>query len=93
MKKTLLSLIAMFFLVSMVSTVRASDLPKPVDKLAKGAVEIVKSPMAAYDHTKATMDGSKYKLLGLFKGLIMAPFHVVEKAGHGALSVATFPIE
>ncbi len=77
----------------MVGIVHAADLPKPVDKFAKGTTEIVKSPIELYDHTKKSIDSSDHKVFGLFKGLMMAPFHMVKKTGHGVLEVATFPIE
>lgn len=93
MKKALLLAIAFAFVMSMVMPVMAADLPKPIDKLAKGALEIVKSPLALYDHTKSEMDHADYKLIGLFKGLLTSPFHMVKKAGAGAVDVASFPIE
>ena len=92
MKKALLSLIAFIFLLNLPFSVYAA-VPKQVDKLSKGAIEIVKSPLELYDHTKKDMDQSDHKLIGFFKGLVSSPFYLVKKAGHGALDVATFPIE
>ena len=93
MKKALILLITLTFITSMVGVLQAADLPKPVDKLAKGTAEVIKSPIELYDHTKKSVDSSDHKVIGLFKGLVMSPFHMAKKAGHGALDVATFVIE
>ena len=93
MKKALLMLMAFAFVVTTAALVYAGDLPKPVEKFTKGAVEVVKSPLAIYDHTKYEYDGSDMKFLGLLKGLIESPFHVAKKAGTGAIDMATFPVE
>ncbi|HLF17297.1 MAG TPA: hypothetical protein VI749_00175 [Candidatus Omnitrophota bacterium] len=93
MRKALLMVVAFAFVVSTAALVYAGDLPKPVEKFTKGAVDVAKSPLAIYDHTKAGYDGSDIKVLGLFKGLIESPFHVVKKAGSGAIDMATFPVE
>ena len=44
MKKALMLLIALTFIVSMVGVLQAADLPKPIDKLAKGTTTVIKSP-------------------------------------------------
>jgi len=93
MKKVLLIAIAFAFVLTMVMPIYAADLPKPIDKLTKGTVEIVKSPLAIYDHTKKAMDDSDFKPLGLFKGLVESPFYVVKRAGNGILDVITFPVD
>ena len=93
MKKALMLLIALTFIMSMVGVLQAADLPKPIDKLAKGTTTVIKSPTELYDHTKKSVDSADHKVIGLFKGLIMSPFHMVKKAGSGALDVATFPID
>ena len=70
-----------------------AGLDTKIDKLSKGLVDTVKSPLELYDHTKKSIDDADYKAVGLIKGLIEAPFHVIDKAGHGLLDVVTFPVE
>ena len=93
MKKALLLLVAFTFVACFVTVASATDLPKPVEKLAKGAVDVVKSPLTIYDHTKSEYDKSDIKPLGFIKGLTESPFHFVKKAGGGVIDMATFPIE
>ena len=93
MKKALCLAIAFAFVMSMAAAVYAADLPKPIDKLTKGTVEVVKSPLAIYDHTKKEMDHADFKPLGLFKGLVESPFHVIKRAGGGIIDVATFLVD
>jgi hypothetical protein len=93
MKKVLCLAVVFTFVMSTAAPLYAADLPKPVDKLAKGTMDIVKSPLALYDHTKSEIDGADHKLLGFFKGAVTSPFHMVKKAGGGVMDVATFPIE
>ena len=93
MKKLFVFVTALTF-ISMAAVVSASDLPKPINKLANGTVEIIKSPVVFFDHTKSAITDNGYKKpVGLLKGLIMAPFHMVKKAGAGVLDVATFPLD
>ena len=82
----------MFFLLNLSYTVYAS-VPKPFDKFSKGAIEVIKSPLVIIDHTKMSVDKSDHKAVGLFKGLLESPFHVVKQAGGGVIDMATFPIE
>jgi len=93
MKKLLCLLVVFAFLAGGVSFALASELPKPVEKLTKGAVDVIKSPILIYDHTKDEYDKADTKALGFFKGLLESPFKVVHKAGSGALDMATFPVE
>ena len=93
MKKILCLLVVFAFIASSAALVFAGDLPKPVEKLSKGAVDVIKSPISIYDHTKSEYDKSEFKPLGLIKGLVESPFKVVHKAGNGALEMATFPVE
>ncbi len=93
MKKVSLLAMAFVFMMSMTCTLYAADMHKSVDKLADGTMEMIKSPMVLYDHTKSEMDKADHKVLGFMKGLLEAPFHMVKKAGDGLLDVATFPIE
>jgi hypothetical protein len=93
MKKIVCFLVVSAFLAMGASTVLAGDLPKPVEKFTKGAVEVIKSPIVIYDHTKGEYDKSDIKPLGFIKGLVESPFLLVKKAGGGALEMATFPVE
>jgi len=93
MKKAFLLFVAFAFAMIVSSYVYAADLPKPIDKLTKGTMDVVKSPLVIVDHTKGQIDDADMKVLGLLKGLAESPFHVVKKAGHGVLNMATFPIE
>jgi len=93
MKKALLFLGAFAFIASLASVAFATDLPKPVEKFSKGAVDVIKSPLIIYDHTKLRFDGSDAKPIGLVKGLVESPFYMLKKAGGGAIDMATFPIE
>ncbi len=93
MKKTLFVLIAIVFSFCFIVPAMAADLSQPIEKLSDGTMEIIKSPLEIYDHTKTTMDDCDVKVVGFFKGLIQSPFHVVMKAGHGAVDVLTFPVE
>ncbi len=91
--KKVLSLAVVVAFVSFCIPAMAADLPKPVEKLKGGTIEVIKSPIVIYDHTKSEMDKASFKPFGLLKGLVESPFHVVKKAGSGALDIATFPIE
>ena len=94
MKRILLVALTFVFCLSMACTaVYAADLDSAVDKLADGTMEMIKSPLALYDHTKASIDDADNKALGLMKGLLESPFHMAKKFGHGALDVVTFPID
>ena len=94
MKRIFLIALAFVFCLSMACTVvYAADLESAVDKLADGTMEIVKSPIVLYDHTKSEMDSADHKAVGLLKGLLESPFHMVKKVGHGAMDIATFPID
>ena len=93
MKKALLTVVAFAFVFSMATSLYAADLPRPVNKIVKGAVAIVKSPMVAYDHAKKEADAADNKLFGFLKGVMVSPFHLINEIGHGALDIVTFPIE
>ena len=93
MKRVSLLVLAFVFMMSMACPVFAVDLHKSVDKLADGTMEMIKSPIVLYDHTKSEMDNADHMAYGFMKGLLEAPFHMIKKAGDGLLDVATFPIE
>ena len=91
MKKLLILIVAFGFMVSFIAPAFA-DVSKSVDKFKNGAIDVIKSPLELIDHTKAEVKKSDFKAVGLVKGLIMAPFYVVKKAGKGALDMVTCPI-
>lgn len=93
MKKVLSYVVVVAFVFGFCSVSMAADLPRPVEKIKDGTVDVIKSPLVIYDHTKAEMDKSDFKAFGLVKGLIESPFHLAKKAGSGVLEIATFPIE
>ncbi len=93
MKRVSLLALAFVFMMSMACPVFAVDLNKSVDKLVDGTMEVIKSPIILHDHTKSEMDNADHKAIGLMKGLLESPFHMVRKAGDGLMDVATFPIE
>ncbi len=93
MKKIMVFFISFIFVLSMSTLSQAADLPKPVHKLAHGAVDIATSPVEMFDHVKSSIDNSKCKVLGLLKGAVESPFYMLKKAGHGLVDVITFPIE
>jgi len=93
MKKCFLLALAFVFVMSMACPVFAVDLRKSADKLADGAMEVMKSPLVLHDHTKDEMDKADHKAIGFLKGLMESPFHMAKKAGDGMLKMVTFPIE
>jgi hypothetical protein len=93
MKRTLSLLIAFAFVLSMAAPIYAYDLSKATDKFVNGVGEVITSPIELYDSTKAEMDSSDHAVVGLFTGLLKAPFHMIAKAGGGAIDIATFPVE
>ena len=92
MKRLFSLTVALAFLFTFAAPLHAA-LPRPVDKIKNGTMEVIKSPLELIDHTKKEVDSSKYKALGLVGGLAKAPFHMVKKAGHGIVEIATFPID
>ena len=93
MKKALALVIVSAFILSFAMPVLANDLPRPVDKIVKGAVEVLKSPGALIDSPKSEMDKSDNKVVGFVKGVLLSPFHLIDRAGHGILKIVTFPID
>jgi len=93
MKRIFAIAVSVVFVMSMAAPVLASDLPKPVDKLTNGVIKIIKSPLKLYEHSKAEMDKSDLKPVGLVKGIIESPFHMLMEGGHGVIDVLTFPVE
>lgn len=92
--KRALAIMIVFAFVGMFATLsHAADMPKPIHKLVHGVVDIVKSPLEIYDHTKHEVDQAKHKPFGFLKGIVESPFYIIKKAGHGLVDVVTFPIE
>ncbi len=93
MKKAMVLAIIMTFAIFLAAPLYAADLPRPVDKIGHGLVDIVTSPLEIYHHTSSEVDHANTKVWGFFKGLLESPFYVIKKAGGGLIDVLTFPIE
>ena len=93
MRKAIALIVFMSFIFCFAMPAFAGELPKPVDKIVQGTMDVLKSPMALYDSPKAEWDSHDNKVVGLFKGILLAPFHLVDRAGHGILKIVTFPID
>ena len=93
MKKAVVLAIIMTFAVVFAAPLYANELPRPVDKLVHGFVDIVTSPLEIYHHTSQEVDSAKVKPLGFLKGLVESPFYIIKKGGGGLIDVLTFPIE
>ncbi len=93
MKKAVVLAVIMTFSILFAAPLYAADLPRPVDKLVHGMIDIVSSPLEIYHHTSHEVDSAKTKAFGFVKGLVESPFYVIKKAGGGLVDVLTFPIE
>ena len=93
MKKGFVLILTFAFIMGMAAPIYAGDMPKAVDKLSQGTLDIITSPVELYDHTIGDMEKSDNKPVDLFMGLLKSPFHMIMKAGHGVVDVATFPVE
>ena len=93
MRKTIFLLLTFAFVLTVAAPVMASDLPKPIHKFTTGTMQVITSPFVIYDHTKSEVSGADFKAVGLVKGLLTSPFHMVKQAGSGAIDMATFPID
>ena len=68
-------------------------MPKSIDKLKGGVMDVVTSPKELKDHTVAEVKDSKIKPLGLISGLLKGAAYMGKKAVYGAVDIATFPID
>ena len=93
MKKIMVLSVIMTFVVLFAAPLYASELPRPLDKLGHGLVDIVTSPLEIYHHTSDKVNSEDQKVLGFFKGLVESPFYMIKKLGGGVVDVLTFPIE
>jgi hypothetical protein len=93
MKKTVIITIFFAFVLCVAVPVWAAEMPKPVHRFANGLLEMVKSPLVLFEYPKAEMEAAEHKPVGLLKGLMEAPFHMIKKLGHGLIDVVTFPVE
>ncbi|MCA9399620.1 MAG: hypothetical protein KC618_07715 [Candidatus Omnitrophica bacterium] len=93
MKKTIVFFIAFAFVMSVAAPVMAAGMEKPIKKFADGTIEVVKSPLQLVKHPKSSMDEADHKPIGLLKGIMHAPFHMLKQAGGGVVDMVTFPIE
>ena len=93
MKKIMVLAVIMTFAILFAAPLYAAELPRPLDKLGHGFVDILTSPLEIYHHTSSEVDHANTKAFGLLKGLLESPFYVIKKAGGGIVDVLTFPIE
>ena len=93
MKRAISLLVAFTFVLSMATPILAFELPRPIDKLTKGILTIVKTPKVLYDDTRSALSEAKHSPLNSISGLVQSPFHMIKHAGSGAIDVATFPVK
>ena len=68
-------------------------MPKPIDKLKGGVMDVVTSPKELKDHTLMEVKGSKMLPLAFIGGMLKGTAYMGKKAVGGALDIATFPID
>ena len=94
MKKIVVLAVILTFVVLFAAPLFAAELPRPLDKLGHGLVDIVTSPLEIYHHTFDKVNSDEHhKVFGFFKGLVESPFYMIKKLGGGVVDVLTFPIE
>lgn len=93
MKKAFSLIVIVMFVMGIAAPLYAADLPRPVEKITHGTLDVLQSPVVLFDHTKSEVVEADHKIVGLFTGLLTAPFHMIKKAGTGVLDIVTFPIE
>ena len=81
------------FVLCFTASVYAADLQEPVHKLYGGVESVVKSPLELGHYTIEETKGADFKPYGLVFGLFKGSGYMVQKAGHGALDIATFPLK
>ena len=68
-------------------------LPKPIDKLKGGMIDVVTSPKELKDYTLKEVKGSKFLPLALVGGLLKGTAYMGKQAVGGVVDIATFPLE
>ncbi len=91
MRKAITFIITIAFLAMLAAPVYA--LPRPIEKLRGGAVDVIKSPLELGKYPHDEFKGSDNKIVGLLKGLIYGTAHMIKKAVAGAVDIATFPVD
>ncbi|MBI4310003.1 MAG: hypothetical protein HY591_06695 [Candidatus Omnitrophica bacterium] len=91
MKRTLSLLTILAVLV--VFTTPAFAYPKPVEKLKKGTMAVITSPLEIKDHAMSETKDAKFLPFALAGGLLKGTFYMAKKMVHGGLDIVTFPID
>ena len=91
MKKAIAVVVAVAFVVMLAAPVYA--LPRPIEKLKGGVVDVIKSPLELGKYTHSEFDKADFKPAGLLKGLIYGAVHMIKKAASGAVDIITFPVD
>ena len=68
-------------------------LPKPIDKLKGGVMDVVTSPKELKDHTLSEVKDSKVIPLAFIGGILKGTAYMGKKAVYGVVDIATFPID
>ena len=91
MRKAIATVAVFAFLVMCAAPVYA--LPAPIEKLKKGTIDVIKSPLELGKYTHDEMKSKDFLPVGLLRGVIMGTAHTIEKAVKGAVDIATFPVD
>ena len=91
MKKLIAIVIIFTITVSYSGLVYA--MPKSIDKLKGGVMDVMTSPKELKDYTVAGVKDSKIMPLGFLGGLLKGTAQMGKKAIYGAVDIATFPID
>ena len=91
MRKAIAIVVAVAFVVMLAVPVYA--LPRPIEKLKGGAVDVIKSPLELGKYTHSEFKDAEFKPVGLLKGLIYGAAHMIKKAASGVVDIITFPVD
>ena len=91
MKRAIVIVVAAAFLMMLAAPVYA--LPRPIEKLKGGAVDVIKSPLELGKYAQSEFKSAEFKPAGLLKGLVYGAAHMIKKAASGAVDIATFPVD
>ena len=91
MKRGFIGVITFAFVLLCVSPAMAA-IPAPIEKVGHGFVDVISSPVTLVSSTADEVKGADFLPLGLLKGIVKAPFHMIHQAGSGVLDIATFPL-
>ena len=91
MRKAIALIFVFAFLVMCASPVYA--LPKPIEKLKGGVIDVVKSPLELGKYTHDEIKSKDFLPMGLLRGVINGTAHMVKKVADGAVDIVTFPVD